>query len=172
MVRTVHRGTGTRSRVRFDPTSEPRVFRDALGSFATGVCVVTTRGEQGPVGITVNSFSSVSLDPPLVLWCPAKNSTRYDAFINAPHFAIHVLREDQEDAARAFVSQADAFMGLTPQDNPRGVPTFDDCVARFDCDLETTHDAGDHTIIIGRVTEAFHRPGKPLLFHAGRFGPP
>ncbi len=152
-----------------DPAEDPRAFRDALGAYATGVTVITTATEAGPVGITANSFASVSLDPPLVLWMPAKSSNRYRHFAAAEHFAIHVLDGHQHDICNAFTRNWSAFDGLdwAPDDN--GVPVIEGCLARFDCRLHATHDAGDHAIILGRVLRAWSRPGLPLLFQAGRF---
>lgn len=147
-----------------------RAFRDALGRFTTGVTVVTTLGPDGPVGITANSFASVSLDPPLVMWCPAKASSRYPAFSAAEHFAIHVMGAEHSGIAQAFARSATAFEAVAARANPNGVPVFDDCVARFECIKEQTHDAGDHMIVVGRVTLAAHREGEALVFSRGLYG--
>lgn len=154
----------------FSPADDPRGFRNALGRFATGVTIVTTRGATGPVGITANSFSSLSLDPPLLLWSIARSSARCDSFTNAPHFAVHVLARHQAHIARAFATEADAFGDLDHSHSPRDVPLLDDCIARFECDREAVHDGGDHALIIGRVTEALTREGPALVFHDGQFG--
>jgi len=153
----------------FDPAVDSRAFREALGSFATGVCVVTAQGADGPVGITANSFASVSLDPPLVLWCPAKDASRYPDFRDASAFAIHVLDVHQQAICDGFTRDKQAFDGLDWQTGPDGVPQINGCLARFDCTLEAQHDAGDHMIVVGRVIRATSRPGLPLLFQAGRF---
>ncbi|KAA9009358.1 flavin reductase family protein [Histidinibacterium aquaticum] len=152
-----------------DPTVDARAFRDALGSFATGVTVVTARGEEGPVGITANSFASVSLDPPLVLWSPAKQSSRFPAFRAAEHYAIHVLGAHQQGICDGFVRARDAFEGTDWTESPEGVPLLPGCLARFECRLEAAHDAGDHVILVGRVLRAAHGTGEPLLFQGGRF---
>ena len=152
-----------------DPTQDSRAFRDALGAFATGVTIVTVPSEKGPVGITASSFSSVSLDPPLVLWSPAKSSRRFDYFKAAPHYAIHVLDAHQQQVCNGFSRDMHAFEGLDWSEDVNGVPRIDGCLARFDCTLEATHDAGDHVIIVGRVAGAAFRSGLPLLFQGGRF---
>lgn len=155
----------------FEPSKETeREFRDALGRFSTGICVVTAAGPDGPLGITANSFASVSLHPPLVLWSPARASRRFDTFANAKFYAIHILGADQEDLCRRFARAGDDFDGLdwSPDDN--GTPQIATCLARFDCVQVAQHDGGDHLIIVGRVTGAAYRDGAPLLFSAGRYG--
>lgn len=155
-----------------DP-AEPRLLRDALGRFATGVTVVTAREEGGgaPVGITVNSFASVSLDPALVLWSAARSSLRHRHFTAAPAFAIHVLRAEQQALAERFTRSGAGFEGLAHQFNEADVPLLDDVLARFECVAEATHEGGDHTIIIGRVTRfTLCREGLPLTYFAGRYG--
>ncbi len=146
-----------------------RMFRDCLGRFASGVTIVTARTPQGYIGMTANSFSSVSMEPPLVLWCPAKSSSRYSFFAGAAHFSIHVLRADQEHVARGFARSGEAFDGLLVKENAKGVPVFDDCLARFDCATYQIHDAGDHSIVLGKVWNACFGVGEPLIFSQGRF---
>ncbi len=153
----------------FDPLTDQRAFRDALGAYATGVTVVTVASDDGPIGITANSFASVSLDPPLVLWAPAKSSNRFKYFSGVPHFAIHVLDAHQQALCNGFTKNRAAFAGLDWTENDHGVPLIDGCLARFECSLHVEHDAGDHTLIIGTVTRAQSRAGLPLLFQAGRF---
>lgn len=156
---------------RFKPGPDTtRTLRDALGCFATGVTVITARAQTGPLGITANSFASVSLDPALVLWSPAKASRRYEAFVGAEHFAIHVLAEDQDRLGGAFVKNGDDFEGFDVETSAHGVPLLAGCLARFECRRFATHDAGDHAIIIGEVIEAETRPGAPLLFARGQYG--
>lgn len=147
-----------------------RAFRASLGRFATGVTVVTTMTDAGPLGMTVNSFASVSLDPPLVLWSPAKASLRTAHFIRAEHYAIHVLSDHQAELCQRFARDGDRFDGLdwTPCD--LGRPLIEGCIARFECETTAVHDGGDHHIIIGRVTRATTREGTPLLFSRGKFG--
>ena len=155
----------------FDPTrADSRDFRAALGRFATGVTVITCATPTGPLGITANSFSSLSLDPPLVLWCPAKSSSRYPFFMAAKHFAIHVLGAEQKELCQGFARSGDAFDGLRMAEGAGGTPLIDGCLARFECEQVAAHDGGDHSILIGRVDHVTTREGAPLLFHGGLFG--
>ncbi|NRB00484.1 MAG: flavin reductase family protein [Rhodobacteraceae bacterium] len=155
----------------FVPSAETgRALRNAFGRFATGVTVVTAEGSNGPVGITANSFSSVSLDPPLVLWCPAKSSRRYQSFVGAKHFAIHILGSEQQSHCGAFAREGATFDGLDWERDERGVPVLNGCLARFDCATHAAHDGGDHTIIVGRVLSVTARDGDPLVFSSGAFG--
>jgi len=155
----------------FVPSAETaRAYRAALGQFGTGVTVVTTNSDWGRIGITANSFSSVSLDPPLVLWSVSKGSKRYPPFSQSEHFAIHVLGSDQADICNGFAGRADAFDGLDWADNAHGVPLIHNCLARFECRKSDVHDAGDHAIMVGEVLNVTIRQGDPLLFHNGTFG--
>jgi flavin reductase (DIM6/NTAB) family NADH-FMN oxidoreductase RutF len=155
----------------FTPGPETaRSLRDALGRFATGVAVVTTQGPGGPVGVTANSFAAVSLDPALILWSPAKSSRRCRAFSEARAFAVHVLAADQLELCRHFTQPDDHFAGLPTSTSPEGTPLIEGTLARFECATETTHDAGDHVIVIGRVLRARFRDGAPLVFSQGRYG--
>jgi flavin reductase (DIM6/NTAB) family NADH-FMN oxidoreductase RutF len=147
-----------------------REFRDALGRFATGVTIVTTMTDQGPLGITANSFASVSLDPPLVLWSPARTSRRFPAFEAATHYAIHVLGEDQRELCAHFSRDGFAFDALDWRKGDHGIPEIAGCLARFDCERTAAHDGGDHLIIVGRVLSAEARDGAPLVFSSGRYG--
>lgn len=156
---------------RFDPGQDPRAFRSALGSFTTGVTVITALDAGGaPMGITANSFASVSLDPPLILWSPARASRRFPAFTAAPSFVVHVLAQDQQAVCDAFVRSAQAFSEVTWSEGTNGLPLLDGCLARLVCDREAVVDAGDHAIVIGRVREAERREGPPLVFQGGRYG--
>ncbi|NIZ63415.1 flavin oxidoreductase [Sedimentitalea sp. CY04] len=157
--------------VNFAPEAgNARQLRDAFGRFATGVTVVTALGEDGPVGIVVNSFSSVSLDPALVLWSPSKTSRRFRYFEAADHYAIHVLSADQAELCQGFSKDAHAFDGSRYQLNANGVPLIEDCLARFECTRTATYDGGDHLIVVGRVDQAEMRDGDALTFYAGKFG--
>ncbi|QRZ13191.1 flavin reductase family protein [Paracoccus methylovorus] len=159
--------------ITFHPaTAEARLLREALGRFATGVTVVTTAGSLGPVGMTVNSFSSVSLEPPLVLWCPARASTRHAVFAEAPVWSVHILGSEQLDTCLRFTKGGRQFEGLEPVITPEGVPVIPGVAARFDCTAHAVHEAGDHSVLIGRVTRVtVAGPGDhPLVFAAGRFG--
>lgn len=163
--------TGIPPMERFMPGPETaRALRDALGRFATGVAVVTAQDGDGPVGITANSFASVSLDPALVLWSPAKSSSRFPLFHAAEHFAIHVLGQDHRDLAAHFVRHGRDFAGLQAIPGPGGAPLLDECLARFACRTVARHDAGDHVIMVGEVLDAAFREGEPLVFSQGAYG--
>ncbi|MFP7674039.1 flavin reductase family protein [Marivita sp. S0852] len=155
----------------FEPSHDTsRAFRDALGQYATGVTVITCNTQSGPLGITANSFASVSLDPPLVLWSPAKSSTRYPFFMAADHFAIHVMGAEQAGMCSAFARQGDAFDQFDWETGAHKVPLINGCLSRFECTKVAEHDGGDHSVIIARVTRATTRPGDALIFHGGRYG--
>lgn len=155
----------------FTPDSQnARALRAAFGAYVTGVCVVTAQSERGPMGMTINSFTSVSLDPPLVMWAPARSSARCAAFARASHFAIHVLRHDQIELCLRFAGQGAGFSGLAHDTTPDGTPVLADALARFDCEHHAQHDGGDHLMILGRVTGVETRPGDALVFSQGRYG--
>ncbi|MFD1795869.1 flavin reductase family protein [Paracoccus aurantiacus] len=147
-----------------------RAFRDALGSFATGVTVVTIPTATGPEGVTANSFASLSLAPPLVLWSPGKFSRRHDLFARAPHFSVHVLKETQKHLADRFTRGGTQFLDLAHQIDEYGVPVIPDVLTRFDCELEAAHDAGDHTLVVGKVLRVEAGEGQPLVFAQGQWG--
>ncbi|MDU8909832.1 flavin reductase family protein [Aestuariicoccus sp. MJ-SS9] len=155
----------------FDPAgTSSRAFRDALGRFGTGVTVVTCATGDGPLGITANSFASVSLDPPLVLWAPAKGSSRYPFFAAADHFAIHVIGSDQAEVCQGFARSGDAFDRFAWEEGAHGVPLLQNCLSRFECTKTAEHDGGDHTIVVARVTRVTTRIGEPLMFFGGKYG--
>lgn len=147
-----------------------RSYRTALAAFATGVTVVTCRAEDGPLGFTASSFTSVSLDPPLVLWCPALRSPRHDAFAGAEHFSIHILGRHQQALSNRFAADARDFAGVDWVEGPAGVPHLAGCPTRLDCRREATYPGGDHTIVLGRVERVTHRPAAPLVFALGSYG--
>jgi 3-hydroxy-9,10-secoandrosta-1,3,5(10)-triene-9,17-dione monooxygenase reductase component len=151
---------------------DPLVFRQALGQFATGVTIVTTRAPDGtPVGLTANSFTSLSLDPPLVLWSLARSARSREVFESSEHFAIHVLGADQLELSMRFASRSDTkFAGLMMAEGHGGVPLLANCAARFQCRKTEAIDGGDHRIYIGEVLELDHCACEPLLFHAGQYG--
>jgi len=135
-----------------------RALRSAFGRFATGVTVVTAMGARGPIGITANSFASVSLDPPLLLWCPAKISRRHDAFASAERFALHVMGVGQDSVTWGFANTAEAFEHCTWESSEHGVPLIAGCPARFECTARDRLDAGDHTVLIGHVDRVTTEP--------------
>lgn len=150
---------------------DPREMRRALGQYATGVTVVTCRGTDGRrVGMTANSFTSVSLDPPLVLWCPNKNAPSLDDFSSASHFAVNVLAANQHHLSRQFATPTeDKFAGAEVTDGVAGVPVLEGAVASFQCRTVTTYDAGDHVIMLGEVERYDAAGGEPLVFHSGYY---
>lgn len=150
--------------------AQARDFRDALGCFATGVTIVTIQTDSGPMGFTANSFASLSMDPPLVLWSPAKSSSRFEQFANAKHYAIHILAHDQADHIKNFHRGGLGFEGMSFQHNAEGVPLIKDTLARFDCEQHSTHEGGDHLIVVGRVLRYAMRDGAPLVFSKGQYG--
>jgi 3-hydroxy-9,10-secoandrosta-1,3,5(10)-triene-9,17-dione monooxygenase reductase component len=154
------------------PVIEPKIFRHALGAFATGVTIVTTRGEDGgDVGLTANSFSSVSLNPPMVLWSLAKTSSSIDAFRQAGHFAVHILAADQDALSGRFASKGiDKFAGLDIGRGHDDIPMLHDCTARFECRTTYQYEGGDHVIFVGEVLDFTHSERSPLIFHGGRYG--
>ena len=155
----------------FSPVgTNQRAFRDALGRFATGVTVVTIPTLEGPMGFTANSFASVSLDPPLVLWAPARASMRFPYFAAARHYAIHVLGAEQLDLCRRFVRGGHGFDGLPYSLNPEGIPVIAGTLARFDCLHRDSHDGGDHLIQVAEVLRVSARAGAPLIFSQGSYG--
>lgn len=163
-------GKGTKAAV--VPGDDVRRFRNALGWFTTGVAVVTTRvGAGAPIGITVNSFSSVSLDPPLVLWCLDKKSDTLEAFEAATHFTVNVLREEHQEISSRLSRKGDhSLAGLAVVDRESGCPALEQALAHFECEVEARHDAGDHVIMIGRVLNFdYAEDGRPLLYHRGGY---
>jgi flavin reductase (DIM6/NTAB) family NADH-FMN oxidoreductase RutF len=148
-----------------------RDLRNALGGFATGVTVVTARSGDGAcAGVTVNSFCSVSLDPPLVLWCLCKTAPSCRVFLTATHFAIHVLAADQQHLSARFSKPSpDKFAGLDISRGLGGAPLLNDVVALFECRAQQRVDAGDHYIMLGRVDRYGHTGGRPLVFHSGGY---
>lgn len=151
-----------------DPTLS---LRRNFGQFATGVAVVTCRDAGGTAyGVTVNSLSSVSLEPPLLLWSLTRAAPSRPAFEGAKGFAVHVLARDQRSLADRFCRPApDKFAGIETGENTFGAPVLPGCLARFDCGLHATLDGGDHVIVLGRIAGWDMAEGAPLLFYRGRY---
>ncbi|PWR02258.1 flavin oxidoreductase [Meridianimarinicoccus roseus] len=147
-----------------------RQYRDALGLFGTGVTIVTAQGPDGPVAITANSFSSVSLTPALVLWSVDLKSDRCPVFRDASFSAIHVLDEGQADLALHFAKNGRAFDGVDWILSEEGVPLLGGCLARFECETVADHPGGDHRILVSQVLRVTRSDGAPLLFAKGGFG--
>jgi flavin reductase (DIM6/NTAB) family NADH-FMN oxidoreductase RutF len=148
-----------------------RELRNALGAFATGVTVVTAAGDGGwRVGVTANSFTSLSLEPPLVLWCLARESSSLPAFREAPHFAINVLAAGQHHLSRLFArSGVDKFAGVDVRPGVHGIPMLDGALAHYVCRSVRQIEAGDHVIFIGEVESYELFEGEPLVFHSGSY---
>jgi 3-hydroxy-9,10-secoandrosta-1,3,5(10)-triene-9,17-dione monooxygenase reductase component len=154
------------------PEHDRRAFRNALGAFVTGVTILTTCDADGtPAGLTANSFNSVSLDPPLVLWSLALDSTNLEAFRQAEWWAVHVLAAGQEDLSNRFARKdSDKFSGLHTTSGPGGIPLLPEFAARFICRAAFEYEGGDHAIFIGAV-DSFEQAGRPpLIYHQGRYG--
>ncbi len=147
-------------------------FRAALGMFATGVTIVTARTPQGGlIGLTANSFNSVSLDPPLVLWSLSRAAGSLEAFSTGSHYAINILGADQQALALQFAGPAHArFVGVEFTTGVSGAPLLQGAVAQFECFNRSRYAEGDHVILVGQVEACMHRAGAaPLLFHGGKF---
>lgn len=148
-------------------------FRRVLGHYPTGVCVVTAVDETGaPIGMAVGSFTSVSLDPPLVAFFPDKRSTSWPRIEKAGRFCVNVLSSEQEHVCRQFsASGSDKFAGISHRVSANGSPILDGVVAWIDCELDAVHEAGDHYIVLGRVVALeVEKAGLPLLFFQGAYG--
>ena len=149
----------------------PREIRNLLGQFATGVTVITTRSKQGrKVGMTANSFSSLSLDPPLILWSLSKTAPSLSDFVEAEHFAIHMLAQEHHLLSGHFAKASmDKFAGIAHRDSDVGVPILEDVLATLVCRNVTQYEGGDHLIFIGQIEQYQQRQGEPLVFHAGKY---
>lgn len=148
-----------------------RALRNALGCFATGVAVVTTRAPDGEaIGLTVNSFSSLSLDPPLILWSLARQSPNRPAFRQAGHFAVNVLAADQSAISARFASRVpDRFVGIDWREGLGGAPLLAGAAACFECATHGHMEAGDHILITGRVERLAQHGAEALVFYRGRY---
>lgn len=154
-------------------TMDSRALRNAFGKFTTGVTLVTTVAPDGkPVAMTANSFSSVSLDPPMILWCIDKGSDRLGIFEANPHFAVNILAEEHQELSARFAKKGQPYMdGVAFTTWETGCPIISGACAIFECDIAARYDAGDHIIYLGRIRhfEAPEAAGKPLVFHKGNY---
>jgi flavin reductase (DIM6/NTAB) family NADH-FMN oxidoreductase RutF len=153
-----------------DPAFDSIAYRRALGGFATGVCVVTAHTEAGPLGITVNSFTSVSWQPPLILWCLDRKSWRHDAFAAADRFAVHMLPVEDQEMSDRF---AWGVCTLSPEDFDSASaepPRLKNALTRLDCLAQDRIVMGDHLTIVGAVQAFETRPGAALTYYRGRYG--
>ena len=147
-----------------------REFRDALGQFATGVCVVTAEVDNTLLGSTVSSFNSVSLAPPLVLFSLARSALTLPLWLKATHFGVTVLAEGQSDMSNRFArGGADKWNGLAPLRGASGVPLLRGGLVTFECETYACYEGGDHEIVVGRVLSFTRTEAAPLLFHGGRY---
>lgn len=150
---------------------DPQAFRAALGTFTTGVTIITTQAEDGsPIGITANSFNSVSLNPPLVLWSLAKNARSLPVFSNGKHWNVHVLSTEQEALSGRFAKQGeDKFAEVELDSGVSEAPLLQDCTARFQCRTAFQYEGGDHVIFVGEVLAFDHNERPPLAFQSGQY---
>lgn len=146
-----------------------RDLRKSFSKFATGITIVTCESDLGPVAITANSFTSLSLDPPLILWAVADASLRAGAFCEASCFSVHVLGGWQKDLCDQVVADGFALRDIPHEEIPDAGPVLRDCLARFDCRRVATHPAGDHSMVMGEVVRAVSRDGPALLFFDGNY---
>lgn len=146
-------------------------FRNTLSQFATGVTIITASDDLGdPIGITVSSFNSVSMDPPLILWSLAKNAYSLPCFQNTEYFNIHILSSDQEDMSNRFSSPGtDKFNNIDYQNGRKNTPILGDCAALLECRSKHQYDGGDHIIFVGEVLSHSHSAKIPLVFHQGQY---
>jgi 3-hydroxy-9,10-secoandrosta-1,3,5(10)-triene-9,17-dione monooxygenase reductase component len=151
---------------------DPAHFREVLGHFSTGVAIVTAHHRDGPVGMTCQSVVSLSLDPPLVLFCAARTSTSWPRIRQSGHFCLNILATDQEELGVAFArSGGDKFAGVEWEPGRSGAPILAGALAHVQCELEAVHPGGDHEIVVGRVVDMeIRRDAYPLLFFRGSFG--
>ena len=151
---------------------DPAALRTVLGHFATGVAIITALDGDEPVGMACNSFTSVSLEPQLVLFCAAKSSTTWPRIQAARKWAANILSEESEEVCRLFAQKgADRFAHIAYSTGRTGAPVLEAAIAFVDCQTVSEHDAGDHVIVVGRVLELGYAPeGKPLLFYRGGYG--
>jgi len=161
----------TDSPIKAPATSDPRALRDALATFTTGVTIVTTRNTEGaPFGVTVNSFNSVSLDPPLVLWSLAKTSRSLEAFQRAEYWAVHILSAEQEALSTSFARPGEnKFEGIELESGIQGTPLLPRCTTRLQCRTSFRYEGGDHIIFVGQIVAYDRSERAPLVFHGGKY---
>ena len=152
-------------------SNSPRLFRTALGNYATGITVITAPGINGEsVGMTANSFASVSLEPPLVLWSVDKSVPEANDFVAAGHYAVHVLHQDQQQLSHTFSDDSvDKFADLTVEPGIGGLPLLAEYSVRLQCKTVNRHEEGDHVILIGQVLDVQVQPADPLVFFDGAY---
>lgn len=152
------------------PADDPKEFRRCLGEFCTGVAIITAHWDGAKYGMTSNSFASVSLEPPLILWSIRRESTSFEAFSKCSHFAVNILADNQVDLSNRFSkSGPDKFEGVAWSEGEGRVPLLDGTVANFECVSHQAHDGGDHVILVGQVTRYSRQSRQPLVFSKGRY---
>ena len=160
--------------INVDSGIDPQAFRQAMGSFATGVAIVTTAHDGEWFGMTVNSLTSVSLDPCLLLVCPRRGSATGNAIRLSGQFAISLLSHDQQALATRFVGRsgtmADRFAGVDLAVSSRGLPVLRDALSNFECEVHSLSEGGDHDVVMGKVVACQLQAGDPLVFYRGSFG--
>ncbi|MPZ73120.1 MAG: flavin reductase [Nitriliruptorales bacterium] len=154
-----------------EATFDTAAFRKVLGRFPTGVTIITAGTSEGPVGMAVNSFASVSLEPPLILFCAAHSSTTWPGIRDAGAFSVNILGRGDEALCRRFAGKdVDRFADVAHRHGATGAPVLDGVAAHLDCRIEALHEAGDHVIVVGRVESiAAEDDVEPLVFHAGAY---
>lgn len=152
-------------------TPDARALRDSLAMFATGITVVTARAPDGtPIGLTVNSFNSVSLEPPMVVWSLANHLPSVEVFVGCEYYAINVLAHDQQHLSQRFATRdIDKFAGLNCRDGLGGAPLLDGCSAWFECRNTVRHAGGDHVMFVSEVVRHDRNPHEPLIYFGGRY---
>ena len=151
-----------------DAPLDPAIFRRALAGFPTGVTVVTAQVGDHAVGMTANSFTSVSLDPPLVAWCVKLGTPSFDTFVAADGYAVHFLGVDHQDMAVRFAGKGDKFAGIARRTGSSGAPLIEGLAPILDCRVWARYPGGDHTILVGEVVDLVERVQDPLVFHSGQ----
>src|SRR5579871_1846260 len=153
-----------------DPSEDPKAFRRCLAQFSTGVTVMTTQADGGPAGVTANSFSSLSMEPPLVLWSIGRTSRSFASFTTSKHFNVNILATDQIEMSQVFASRTeDKFAGIDWHPGVLGSPVLPGVLAYLECETVTTLEGGDHVILVGRVRRYSRYAGKALLYSQGRY---
>lgn len=155
-----------------EATIDPATFRQVLGAYPTGVAVITAMDEEGaPAGMVVGTFTSVSLDPPLVGFLPDKNSSSWPKIESAGHFCVNVLGSDQQQLCRQLAGKGDRFAGVNLAISDHGLPVLADAIVTIECAIYSVTEAGDHWFVLGKVLKMeAPREGDPMLFHCGRYG--
>jgi flavin reductase (DIM6/NTAB) family NADH-FMN oxidoreductase RutF len=154
-----------------DKELDAHMFRHALSQFATGITIITTKDASGKyVGVTANSFNSVSLHPPLVLWSLSKKASSHDAFAQATHYGVSVLAAHQEELSHHFSTfKGDRFAGLEVKEGLEGVPLIPEALAHFECRVRSRYDEGDHLIMVGEALRCDYREGEALVYRSRKY---